>query len=67
MSAVVESAQCFPKALTIGTFTFPAPEACHERCPGGHTIPGVMGGWVCPCECHRGTPVVPELIDGGDA
>jgi hypothetical protein len=18
---------------------------------GGHTIPGVMGGWTCPCEC----------------
>ena len=53
MSTVVESPQCFPKALKFGTFTFPAPEACHESCPGGHTIRGVLGGWVCPCECHQ--------------
>jgi hypothetical protein len=30
--------------------------ADHDRCPGGQTTPGVMGGWVCSCPCHRAAP-----------
>src|SRR5438046_2731118 len=29
------------------------PEPTHDRCPGGEHMPGVIGGWDCPCECHR--------------
>jgi hypothetical protein len=25
----------------------------HNACPGGQTVPGVMGGWVCSCKCHQ--------------
>lgn len=25
----------------------------HEHCPGGHHMPGVLGGWHCTCPCHR--------------
>jgi hypothetical protein len=31
--------------------------ADHEACSGGETTPGVMGGWVCPCECHQGVRI----------
>lgn len=25
----------------------------HERCPGRSTIPGLLGGTICSCECHQ--------------
>ncbi len=25
----------------------------HDRCPGGFTREGVLGGWICSCDCHR--------------
>lgn len=28
------------------------PEPDHN-CPGGQTTPGLLGGWVCRCECHQ--------------
>lgn len=28
-------------------------EPDHGACSGGHTRPGVLGGWVCSCACHR--------------
>lgn len=31
----------------------------HASCSGGSTTPGVLGGWVCSCECHRVTEVTP--------
>jgi len=63
MATVIETAQCYPKPPPkwFGE-DLPAPPADHERCPGGQTIKGVMGGWVCPCPCHRKT----ALIDGQD-
>lgn len=60
MATIRETQQCFPRPVMLGDMVLgPAPEPAHERCSGGHTIPGVMGGWVCPCECHRA-----RLIDG---
>lgn len=53
MATIRETQQCFPKDIMLGAILIPAAEPDHERCSGGHTIPGVMGGWVCPCECHR--------------
>lgn len=54
MATVVETAQCYPKSgpKWLGE-EIPPPPANHEACPGGLTIKGVMGGWVCPCLCHR--------------
>lgn len=31
------------------------PEPTHTGCPGGSNTPGLIGGWSCPCECHRTT------------
>lgn len=30
----------------------------HGRCSGGHTTPGVLGGWTCSCPCHRHPAIV---------
>ena len=36
----------------------------HASCPAGDTIPGVLGGWVCSCACHKDTTPtdVAELV-----
>ena len=54
-----ETQECFPREIDFGCLgldgqpmIFPAPEPAHERCSGGHTMPGVLGGWTCPCPCH---------------
>lgn len=33
------------------------PEPTHVGCPGGSNTPGLIGGWTCPCECHRAPQV----------
>lgn len=54
MSMIVRTLYCYPMVMNMGGgLLFDAREADHERCPGGHTIPGVLGGWTCPCPCHR--------------
>lgn len=63
MTAIVRTPECFPEndrfLRSFGNFIglsaepIPAPEAHHDACSGGFTMPGVLGGWVCPCECHR--------------
>lgn len=30
-------------------------EPDHDNCSGGHTRPGILGGWVCSCLCHQTT------------
>lgn len=54
MSATVRTPECFPELcpsrLFLGGFVA---EARHADCPGGHHVPGVIGGWHCPCPCHR--------------
>lgn len=55
MSAVVQTLECYPTEVRWGLLVMPAPEPAHERCSGGQTRPGVLGGWVCPCPCHRAT------------
>lgn len=29
-------------------------EPDHDHCPGGFHLPGLIGGWHCPCPCHQG-------------
>jgi hypothetical protein len=29
----------------------------HDRCPGSHTTPGLLGGWHCSCSCHLRQPL----------
>lgn len=54
MATRVETQQCYPKPIMLGDMMLgPAPEPAHERCPGGLTRKGVLGGWVCPCPCHH--------------
>lgn len=54
MSARIETMECFPRPINFpGAKEWPAPEAAHERCSGGYTQPGLIGGWTCPCECHQ--------------
>lgn len=52
MSASLLSAQCHEGPVSFGDLTF-YDEADHAACPGGHTIEGVLGGWVCSCPCHH--------------
>lgn len=62
MATRVETQQCFPKPYLMGnTAIIPSPEPDHEHCPGGWTVEGVLGGWKCPCPCHRD----PHYFDGG--
>jgi hypothetical protein len=46
---------CEPAGLDMGVmgFGFKTPEPTHTDCPGGQHTPGLIGGWDCPCECHR--------------
>lgn len=37
----------------------------HEHCPGGHTMPGVLGGWQCSCPCHTAAEAHPLLGQQG--
>lgn len=60
MVALVRTLECFPddaasdspfgRALGLSTS---AGEPDHERCVGGQTIDGILGGWRCPCPCHH--------------
>ncbi len=46
-------------AMILGTH---CEDADHERCSGGRTTPGVLGGWTCSCECHRDSaPAAPTI------
>jgi hypothetical protein len=49
MAASVKTMECYPEVYP-GLF---AEGARHDDCPGGHVIPGVLGGWRCPCPCHN--------------
>ncbi len=53
MAAHIETQECYPRPIVFDDLIFPAPEPAHERCSGGHTTPGLLGGWVCPCPCHH--------------
>lgn len=60
MSALVYGAPCEPRrtlALIPGLGPIDTGEPQHTGCSGGHTTPGLLGGWSCPCDCHRATPV----------
>lgn len=46
------SDQCYEGPVKAFGLTF-FDAADHESCPVGQTTPGVMGGWVCSCPCHR--------------
>jgi hypothetical protein len=38
----------------------------HDRCPGSHTTPGLLGGWHCSCSCHPSSaPVLAPDCPGG--
>jgi hypothetical protein len=51
MSAIQYGAPCEPSwEFFLGGRT---PEPTHEGCPGGSNTPGLIGGWTCPCDCHR--------------
>lgn len=56
MSTVVHTMECYPQRARFFGLVFGAlvesMEPDHEACPGGHHIPGVLGGWHCPCPCH---------------
>lgn len=55
MSAVVKTPACFPENdRYLNSWGWAdEPVANHEACSGGFNMPGVLGGWTCPCECHR--------------
>lgn len=64
MSMIVRTLQCYPMVFNMGGgLVFDARDADHERCPGGHTIKGVLGGWWCPCPCHREVPRIDGTVD----
>jgi hypothetical protein len=45
---------CVPAGQAIGGLPgILTSEPTHVQCSGGETIPGLIGGWTCPCECHR--------------
>lgn len=63
MAASVLCPECEPAGLQ-GFFGFCSPEPTHhygER--RGHTMPGLLGGWVCPCPC---TNVSDPPVNGSD-
>lgn len=68
MSVMVRTPECFPHLLPFTRTE--APPLGHGLCPGGHHVPGVIGGWDCSCPCHRngGKPAEPALFacDWGD-
>lgn len=59
VSAVIRTPECYPTRQSytlkclLGVLDEPDPQPDHEHCPGGHHMPGVLGGWHCPCPCHR--------------
>lgn len=60
MSTTVRTPECFPSASPLmkafaDAFGGPLPELQpnHDACPRGHHLPGVIGGWHCPCPCHQ--------------
>ena len=60
MATVCYTQECFPEKnadrLFFGGFIA---EPRHEACQGKFTQPGVLGGWMCPCPCHRASEVNP--------
>lgn len=63
MVAMIRTRECFPTELTIGDQVLAAPPVDHDGCPGGHTFPGLLGGWRCSCPCHHATPQWPTTVD----
>ena len=54
MVTMIRTQECFPKDVMFGDLKLmDAPQPKHSACPKGHTIPGLIGGWMCPCECHQ--------------
>lgn len=53
MAVATLSPQCYEGHLHFGGVDLGFKSADHDACPGGHTTPGVLGGWVCSCPCHR--------------
>ncbi len=53
MALIIETMECFPKDIVMFGFNLPAPEPDHDKCLGGQTTPGILGGWLCPCLCHH--------------
>lgn len=56
MSAIRWGNNCIPAGQEIRfgiELLGVTPEPTHN-CPGGWSMPGLIGGWSCPCECHRG-------------
>lgn len=59
MSLAVMSMECHEGPITVlGIEMFDRPD--HASCSGGHTTPGVMGGWRCICPCHSAPDCTPE-------
>lgn len=56
MTTVRYTAECYPDHLAdqLGLHG-PVAQADHANCQGRFTTQGVLGGWVCPCPCHRET------------
>lgn len=53
MSAAVRTVECFPREIVLAPdWVLPAGEPRHAECVVGHHVPGVLGGWHCPCPCH---------------
>lgn len=64
MSVAVRTPECFPMvdpAILLFGASLQMPN--HERCPGGHHIPGVLGGWHCPCPCHQFSAAPTHAVD----
>lgn len=65
MPVYVESHECYPRPIQIGTVTVSG-VAQHEECPGQFTpvALGVEGTgiWECPCPCHRAVIDVVESL-----
>ena len=54
MSFSVRTFECFPTVLELpGLPPAQAPRPQHHKCPVGFSQPGLIGGWHCPCPCHR--------------
>lgn len=54
MVTMIRTQECFPRDVMFGDLKLmDAPQPKHSACPKGHTIPGLIGGWMCPCECHQ--------------
>lgn len=54
MSVSQYGPSCEPAGLSdFGPLVIDRGEPTHDRCPGGESTPGLIGGWACPCTCHQ--------------